>query len=167
MVPLSLMKVYQGFSSGGGIKCTSKTYKNHFVCFRDAIQWLCNSMCEETHCIHDALYLLINRLVWVIGFLQERVIWSAVNCLRTLSSVGVTAVSWNLHDAVADCYFLGSDVIWISLQDEGRMPWERKELLESVKKVHSSFVRFNTMGGVSMELSVEFVLIQCKSGRIS
>ncbi len=47
------------------------------------------------------------------------------------------------------------------------MTWERKELFDSVKKVHSSFVRFDTMGGIPMELSVEFVLIQCKSGRIS
>ncbi len=39
-------------------------------------------------------------------------------------------------------------MIWISLQDEGRMPWEREELMLSVTKERSSFANFfETKGG--------------------
>ncbi len=59
-------------------------------------------------------------------------------------------------------------MIWISLQDEGRMPWEREELMVSVTKEQSSFVHFfRTKGGIPRELSVEFDLVRDKSGRIS
>ncbi len=40
-------------------------------------------------------------------------------------------------------------MIWISLQDEGRMPWEREELMVSVTKEQSSFAHFfRTKGGI-------------------
>ncbi len=59
-------------------------------------------------------------------------------------------------------------MIWISLQDEGRMPWEREELMISVTKEQSSFAHFfKTKGGIPKELSVEFDLMQDKSDRIS
>ncbi len=59
-------------------------------------------------------------------------------------------------------------MIWISLQDEGRMPWEREELMISVTKEQSSFTHFfKTKGGIPRELSVEFDLMRDKSGRIS
>ncbi len=59
-------------------------------------------------------------------------------------------------------------MIWISLQDEGRMPWEREELMVSVTKEQSSFAHFlRTKGGIPRELSVEFDLMRDKSGRIS
>ncbi len=59
-------------------------------------------------------------------------------------------------------------MIWISLQDEGRMPWEREELMVSVTKEQSSFAHFfRTTGGIPRELSVEFDLMRDKSGRIS
>ncbi len=58
-------------------------------------------------------------------------------------------------------------MIWISLQDEGRMPWEREELMVSVTKEQSSFAHlFRTKGGIPRELSVEFDLMRDKSGRI-
>ncbi len=51
-------------------------------------------------------------------------------------------------------------MIWISLQDEGRMPWEREELMISVTKEQSSFAHFfRTKRGIPRELSVEFDLI--------
>ncbi len=59
-------------------------------------------------------------------------------------------------------------MIWIYLQDEGRMPWEREELMVSVTKEQSSFAHFfRTKGGIPRELSVEFDLMRDKSGRIS
>ncbi len=59
-------------------------------------------------------------------------------------------------------------MIWISLQDEGRMPWEREELMISVTKEQSSFAHFfRTKEGNPRELSVEFDLMWDKSGRIS
>ncbi len=59
-------------------------------------------------------------------------------------------------------------MIWISLQDEGRMPWEREELMVSVTKDQSSFTHFyKTKGGIPRELSVEFDLMRDKSGKIS
>ncbi len=59
-------------------------------------------------------------------------------------------------------------MIWISLQDEGRMPREREELMVSVTKEQSSFAHFfRTKGGIPRELSVEFDLMRDKSGRIS
>ncbi len=55
-------------------------------------------------------------------------------------------------------------MIWISLQDEGRMPWEREELT----KEQCSFAHFfKSKGGIPRELSVEFDLMRDKSGRIS
>ncbi len=54
------------------------------------------------------------------------------------------------------------------LQDEGRMPWEKEELMKSVTKEQSSFAHFfKTKGGIPRGLSVEFDLMQDKSGRIS
>ncbi len=48
-------------------------------------------------------------------------------------------------------------MIWISLQDEGRMPWEREELMVSVTKEQSSFAHFfKTKEEIPRELSVEF-----------
>ncbi len=59
-------------------------------------------------------------------------------------------------------------MIWISLQDEGRMPWEREELMISATKEQSSFAHFfKSKGGIPRELSVEFDLMRDKSGRIS
>ncbi len=59
-------------------------------------------------------------------------------------------------------------MIWISLQDEGRMPWEREELMVSVTKEQSSFAHFfRTKWGIPRELAVEFDLMRDKSGRIS
>ncbi len=60
-------------------------------------------------------------------------------------------------------------MIWISLQDEGRMHWEREELMISVTKEQSSFAHFffKTKGGIPRELSVEFDLMRDKSDRIS
>ncbi len=57
-------------------------------------------------------------------------------------------------------------MIWISLQDEGRMPWERDELMVSVTKEQSSFAHFfTTKEGNPRELSVEFDLMWNKSVR--
>ncbi len=59
-------------------------------------------------------------------------------------------------------------MIWISLQDEGRMPWEREELMISVTNEQISFAYFfKTKGGIPRELSVEFDLMRDTSGRIS
>ncbi len=59
-------------------------------------------------------------------------------------------------------------MIWISLQDEGRIPWEREELMVSVTKEQSSFANFfKTKGGIPRELSVEFDLMRDNSDRIS
>ncbi len=56
-------------------------------------------------------------------------------------------------------------MIWISLQAEGRMPWEREELMVSVTKEQSSFAHFFRTGGIPRELSVEFDLMRDKRGR--
>ncbi len=59
-------------------------------------------------------------------------------------------------------------MICISLQDEGRVPWEREELMVSLTKEQSSFAHlFKTMGGIPRELSKEFDLMRDKNGRIS
>ncbi len=59
-------------------------------------------------------------------------------------------------------------MIWISLQDEDRMPWEREKLMVSVTKEQSSFAHFfKNKGGTPWELSVEFDLMRDKSGMIS
>ncbi len=59
-------------------------------------------------------------------------------------------------------------MIWISFEDEGRMPWEREELMVSVTKEQSYFAHFfKIKGGIPRELSVEFDLMRDKSGRIS
>ncbi len=47
-------------------------------------------------------------------------------------------------------------MIWISFQDEGRMPWEREEFMISVTKEQSSFAHFfKTKGGIPRELELE------------
>ncbi len=56
----------------------------------------------------------------------------------------------------------------MSLQDKGRIPLEREDLMVSVTKEHRSFTHFfKTKGAIPRELSVEFDLMRYKSGRIS
>ncbi len=53
-------------------------------------------------------------------------------------------------------------MIWTSLQDEGRIPLEREELMVSVTKDFKK-----TKGGIPRDLSVELDLMKYRSSRIS
>ncbi len=114
------------------------------------------------------LAFLCANWLWSLDFSIKSCIWLRMNRSHILSSAGVVAIGRNLFGTWADCCFLGSGEIWISLQDEGRMPWEREVLMVSVTKKQSSFAHFfKTKGGIPRELSVEFDLMRGKSGRIS
>ncbi len=67
-------------------------------------------MCEEAYCIQGASGLFVCKLVLVLDF------------SHILSSAGVAAIRQNLCGALADCCFSGNGVIWMSLQDKGKIP---------------------------------------------
>ncbi len=79
-------------------------------------------MGEETYCIQGASGLLICLLVWAIGFVQKRLDLPYNELLADFELAGMATIGRNLCGARADCCFSGSVVIWMSLQNEGRIP---------------------------------------------
>ncbi len=124
---------------GGGIKSTAKIHKTGLCNFEPQRAIVCARRPTASNVLLAFLY--VTRF-WSLDFSKKGCIWPRMNRSHTSSSAGVMTIGRNLCVAWADCCLPGRGVTWTSLQDEGRIPWEREELMVSETKEHSSFAHF-------------------------